>query len=228
MTGTTIAAHNLSVERGGREVISNLSFSIGQGEVFAMLGGNGAGKSTTLLSFLGFLPPASGELRIMDRSVYEAVGAARSSIAYLPESVSLYGRLSARENLGYFLELAGIERSPEALDGALDRVALQADQRALPMEAFSKGMRQKTAIALAILRESPVLLLDEPTSGLDPVAIDEFSTLVGDLAAAGVTPEPEPFKAFTQRISRGLLSFGQQGSRRRDRSVRPRGRRQNR
>ncbi len=183
----TIEAHNLSVERGGREVIRNVSFAIGQGEVFAMLGGNGAGKSTTLLAFLGFLPPASGELRIMGKSVQENVAAARASTAYLPESVSLYGHLSARENLSYFLKLAGIDRSPAEIDAALDRVALQSDMRDLRMDDFSKGMRQKTAIALAILRESPVLLLDEPTSGLDPVAIDEFSTLVGDLAAGGST-----------------------------------------
>ena len=183
----TIEAENLSVDRGGREVISNISFAIAPGEVFAMLGGNGAGKSTTLLSFLGFLPPAAGELRIMGNPVYEDVSAARTAIAYLPESVSLYGHLSARENLAYFLDLAGIRRSATEVDAVLDRVGLQKDLRELHMDEFSKGMRQKTAIALAILRESPVLLLDEPTSGLDPVAIDEFSTLVGDLAAAGST-----------------------------------------
>ena len=182
-----IEAKDLTVERGGRQVIRDVSFAVGQGEVFAMLGGNGAGKSTTLLAFLGFLPPASGELKIMGKSVQEDTAGARAATAYLPESVSLYGHLSARENLSYFLKLAGIERSADEIDSALDRVALQRDQRALQMDQFSKGMRQKTAIALAILRESPVLLLDEPTSGLDPVAIDEFSTLVGDLAKGGST-----------------------------------------
>ncbi len=182
-----VEARDLHVDRGNQEVLKGLDFSVQQGEVFAMLGGNGAGKSTTLLSLLGFLPPSAGEVLVNGAAVYDDVGAVRRSVAYLPESVALYEHLSARENLRYFLELAEVDRSEQEIESALDRVALQPELRDTRMGQYSKGMRQKTAIALALLRASPILFLDEPTSGLDPVAIDEFSKLVGGLAADGAT-----------------------------------------
>jgi ABC-2 type transport system ATP-binding protein len=119
--------------------------------------------------------------------VADDVEAARSQIAYLPEAASLYGHLNAYENLGYFLDLAGRKVDRAAMNGALDQVALPQEARGRRMQAYSKGMRQKTAIALALLRDTPILLLDEPTSGLDPVAIDEFHDMVKALASAGRT-----------------------------------------
>ena len=177
-----LIAQNLSVERSGQQVLKDISFSLEQGEVHALLGGNGAGKSTTLLTFLGFLTPASGSAQVQGQESSENSSAARRAIAYLPESASLYGHLNAYENLRYFLSLAKAETNQRALDQALDRVALQAEAREKPMQNYSKGMRQKVAIALAILREAPILLLDEPTAGLDPAAIDDFNRLVSDLA----------------------------------------------
>jgi len=116
-----------------------------------------------------------------------AINVMRQQIAYLPEAATLYPHLNAYENLGYFLDLAGKKTSQDDLDKALDEVGLQSEARARHMDNYSKGMRQKVAIALAILRETPVLLLDEPTSGLDPVAIDEFNALVRKLAGQGKT-----------------------------------------
>ena len=182
-----LAAQSLSVVRSSQEVLKDVSFGIEQGEVHALLGGNGAGKSTPLLTFLGFLEPVSGSVHVQGRDVNENVSAARQAIAYLPEAATLYGHLNAYENLRYFLSLAGTDTNRGALDEALDRVALQAGARGMRMQTYSKGMRQKVAIAMAILREAPILLLDEPTSGLDPVAIDEFNRLVRDLAEAGRT-----------------------------------------
>ena len=177
-----LIAQNLSVERSGKQVLKDISFHLERGEVHALLGGNGAGKSTTLLTFLGFLSPLSGSVQVQGSTVSENPSAARQAIAYLPESASLYGHLNAYENLHYFLSLADADRHRQALDQALDRVALQAEAREQPMQTYSKGMRQKVAIALAILREAPILLLDEPTAGLDPAAIDDFNRLVRDLA----------------------------------------------
>ena len=182
-----LLAQALSVVRSGQQVLKDVSFSIAQGEVHALLGGNGAGKSTTLLTFLGFLEPVSGSVHVQGRDVNENVSAARQAIAYLPEAATLYGHLNAYENLRYFLSLAGTETNRRTLDEALDRVALQSGARGMRMQTYSKGMRQKVAIAMAILREAPILLLDEPTAGLDPVAIDEFNRLVRDLAEAGRT-----------------------------------------
>ena len=177
-----LIAQNLSVERSGKRVLKDISLHLEQGEVHALLGGNGAGKSTTLLTFLGFLSPLSGSVQVQGSTVSENPSAARQAIAYLPESASLYGHLNAYENLHYFLSLANADTHRQALDQALDRVALQAEAREQPMQTYSKGMRQKVAIALAILRQAPILLLDEPTAGLDPAAIDDFNRLVRDLA----------------------------------------------
>lgn len=180
-----IEVDRLTVRRGERAALKDVSFAVGRGEVYALLGGNGAGKSSCLLTLLGFLPVASGSVHVDGRSVVDGVAEARRQIAFLPESAALYGHLTAYENLDYFLALAGAPAGAAAVDAALDKVALQREARSRRMEGYSKGMRQKVAIALALLRDTPILLLDEPTSGLDPVAIDEFNRLVRELAAAG-------------------------------------------
>lgn len=187
MSDIVIEAKNLDVRRGGASVLSDVSFKIEKGECFALLGGNGAGKSTTLLTFLGFLRPSGGEALAFGAPVETNMKSIRQRIAYLPEAATLYGHLTAKENLAYFLSLAGVKRTNGEIDAALSRVDLQKEARDRRMEGYSKGMRQKTAIALALLRETPVLFLDEPTSGLDPVAIDEFNKLVGDLSGDGAT-----------------------------------------
>lgn len=183
----SLEARSLSLVRDVSTVLSEVSFAVAPGEVYALLGGNGAGKSTTLLTFLGFLAPTGGSVLVGGREVSSDVEAARAQIAYLPEAASLYGHLDAYENLGYFLDLAGRKVTRAALDAALDQVDLPQEARGRRMQSYSKGMRQKTAIALALLRDTPILLLDEPTSGLDPVAIDEFHDMVKALAGAGRT-----------------------------------------
>lgn len=180
-----LQADQLRVQRGGKEVLAGVSFAVARGEVYGLLGGNGAGKSTTLATFLGFLPAASGRVLVNGQDVGSDLLAARRAIAYLPEAASLYEHLDARENLDYFLQLADVRCSKADIDAALDRVTLVADARSLKLRGYSKGMRQKVAIALAILRDTGILLLDEPTSGLDPSAIDEFHDLVRGLADAG-------------------------------------------
>ncbi|MEP2101602.1 MAG: ABC transporter ATP-binding protein [Parasphingorhabdus sp.] len=182
-----LETRSLSLNREGNTVLDGVSFAVAKGEIFALLGGNGAGKSSTLLAFLGFIQPASGDILVNGTSVTSDVVTARSAIAYLPEAASLYGHLTAYENLDYFLDLAGKSANKTDYDQALDRVALPDEARSRRLQSYSKGMRQKTAIALALLRETPILLLDEPTSGLDPVAIDEFHDLVKNLASAGQT-----------------------------------------
>jgi len=178
-------ADGLRVVRSGKEVLNSISLSVKGGEVYALLGGNGAGKSTTLLTFLGFLTPSAGSVSVNGVNVESSLVAARRSIAYLPEAASLYEHLDARENLQYFLQLAGKQASTQDIEATLERVSLAADARGNTLSNYSKGMRQKVAIALAILRDTDILLLDEPTSGLDPTAIDEFHCLIRDLADAG-------------------------------------------
>ena len=182
-----IVASSLSVRLDQQTILDEVNFTVGQGEVFALLGGNGAGKSTTLKTFLGTISPSGGSATVMGMSVATEIDLIRSKVAYLPESVMLYGHLTGIENIEYFLSLASIKKSEAEIEQALQRVALQENAWHKAMSNYSKGMRQKTAIALALLRDAPVLFLDEPTSGLDPNAIDEFNKLITTLASEGAT-----------------------------------------
>ncbi|GAB1255946.1 ABC transporter ATP-binding protein [Aurantivibrio plasticivorans] len=182
-----LQTESLHVSRTGKEVLRGISFSVNAGQVYALLGGNGAGKSTTLLSFLGFIQPSGGYIRVDGKDVHTHLASTRKAIAYLPESASLYEHLNAYENITYFLQLAGSEAKHQDIDNALDRVSLASQSRQNPLRDYSKGMRQKVAIALAILRNTDILLLDEPTSGLDPSAIDELHHIVRSLADSGKT-----------------------------------------
>lgn len=186
MTDKGIHIEGLVVERGGRRILDGLSLSVTPGSVYALLGGNGAGKSTALFSILGLLKPSAGLVRVEGKDPACEPDAVRSATAYLAENVALYDHLSARENVAYFLGLAGQKRTRAEIEQAFDSVRLDRAAWDKRLSAFSKGMRQKTAIALAFLRKTPVLLLDEPTSGLDPAASADFHALLGDLKARGV------------------------------------------
>lgn len=186
MSNPVLVIDQLVVERGGRRIVNGLSLTLAAGEIYALLGGNGAGKSTTLFAILGFLARSGGVLTIGGQDPANAIDAVRAQIAYLPENVALYDHLTARENVDYLLKIADCRRSRDEIEAAFQSVGLAArawDQRA---GSFSKGMRQKTAIALAMLRDTPLLLLDEPTSGLDPAASAYFHALLETLAARGV------------------------------------------
>ncbi|MBH0047306.1 ATP-binding cassette domain-containing protein [Pseudoalteromonas sp. NZS11_1] len=187
LNDTMIEVSSLNFNIKNNAILKNLSFSVAAGEVYALLGGNGAGKSTTLKTLLGFNKPTQGSVKVAGKEVTQALDFVRGKTAYLPESATLYPHLTARENVEYFLSLADIKKSDEQINAAFNRVALQRDAWDRHMQTYSKGMRQKTAIALAILREAPIFLLDEPTSGLDPVAIDEFNQLVRELVLTGAT-----------------------------------------
>ena len=166
--------------------LSALDLSVGSGEVYALLGANGAGKSTTLNLLLGFLRADSGSVRVDGIDPVSAAAEARSRIAYLPEQVALYPTLSGAEHLGYFAALTGHRLAPTELTELLSRAGLplEAHQRALG--GYSKGMRQKVGIAIALAKRARVLLLDEPLSGLDPVAANEVTQLLRQVADAGV------------------------------------------
>ena len=172
---------------GSRDVLRGIDLQVAPGQIYALLGGNGAGKSTTLNALLGFIKPAAGSVRVCGIDPAGAPAEARAKLAYVPESVALYDHLSARENIDYFLALASAERGRDmVIDPALEAVGLPRHAWDKRVGGFSKGMRQKVAIALALARHVPVLLLDEPTSGLDPQATIEFNALLATARARDV------------------------------------------
>jgi ABC-2 type transport system ATP-binding protein len=167
--------------------LDGLSLRIEPGEVYCLLGPNGAGKTTTINLFLHFVEPTSGKALINGKDVAEAPIETKKWVAYIPEQVMLYRNLTGVENLAYFAALAGLGgyrdeelRAYLAMAGLPDEAA---DRR---VGGYSKGMRQKVGIAIALAKKARALLLDEPTSGLDPEASYEFSNLIRMLSEGGV------------------------------------------
>ncbi len=181
-----LEAHKLTKRFQDRVALDALDLTVQDGEIYALLGPNGAGKTTTINLFLGFLKPDGGDARIAGTSVAEDPVAARRKLAYIPEMVSLYPRFSGVENLDYFSRLGGHARRREELYALLERAGLQREAADRRVGTFSKGMRQKVGIALALATGAKALLLDEPTSGLDPAASHEFSRMLKQLAGEGV------------------------------------------
>ncbi|MFK7830493.1 MAG: ABC transporter ATP-binding protein [Congregibacter sp.] len=180
-----IAAKDVVVERGGNTVLDHLDLTLNERQILALIGGNGAGKSTTILALLGLVPLTNGSVDVLGLDVVTHAQTVRARTGYLPEQAALYDHLSARENATYFLGLAGVTPTATEIDEAFMRVDLP--QRAWDAQAstFSKGMRQKVAIATCLLRNTPLILFDEPTSGLDPAAIDDFHRLIESLREEG-------------------------------------------
>lgn len=189
MTGASqvlLEAVDVRYSYGSREVLRGVQLAVRRGEIYALLGGNGAGKSTLLHAFLGFVTPTAGRVLIAGNEVGSDLRLARSQIAYLPENVALYEQLSARENMRYLLGLAELDIEGRDIEQALDTVGFESAARDRRLGSYSKGMRQRVALALAVARRAPALLLDEPSSGLDPRAIDELNELVLRLRDQGV------------------------------------------
>ncbi|WP_439557483.1 ABC transporter ATP-binding protein [Dyadobacter sp.] len=180
-----LEAHNLTKKYGDYTALNNLNLTIGKGEIFALLGQNGAGKTTTINLFLGFVEPTSGVASIDGLNVATHVEETKTRLAYIPETVMLYPNLTGLENLEYFSSLAGFSYEAAQLAGFLDTAGLQSAAHGKRLGGYSKGMRQKVGIAIAIAKKAKVLLLDEPTSGLDPKASNEFSEILKTLSASG-------------------------------------------
>jgi len=180
-----LKAINLCKLYSDKFALKDLSFSVAPGEIFCLLGQNGAGKTTTINIFLGLIRPTSGEALINDISVFDNKSV-RNFIAYIPETVQLYGNLSSIENLDFFSRLAGAVYTKKELIGFLRQVNLEEEAYQKKLSTYSKGMRQKVGIAVALAKNAAYILMDEPTSGLDPKASLEFANTCRELSANGV------------------------------------------
>ena len=161
--------------KSGVLALDGLDLRVGEGEIYGLLGANGAGKTTTIHLFLNFIEPTRGRALICGYDAVEESIEARRHAAYVSENVALYGSLTARQNLDFFARIGGgREHDGRSLDLILEQVGLPAGARERRLCEFSKGMRQKLGIAIAIAKDAPAILLDDPTSGLDPKAGAEF------------------------------------------------------
>ena len=179
----SIEVNNLVKMFNGFTAVDEISFSVDEGEIFGLLGPNGAGKTTTIRMLSALIAPSSGNATIGGYDVQQDALKVREIIGVLTESPSLYGRLSALENMEFFAKAYGVTEK-QARDTKtkelLDFFQLW-DRRNDPVGQYSKGMKQKLAIARALIHSPEILYLDEPTSGLDPRASKDIRDLMEEL-----------------------------------------------
>lgn len=206
----------LSTERlvkkyGSTTVLHGLDLHVAAGDIYCLLGANGAGKTTTLNVLLGFVRPDGGRVSVDGIDPFVDPAGARARMAYIPEQVSLYPLLSGRENLEYFAALSGRRLAREEVEALLARVGLDAAAIDARIDTYSKGMRQKVGIAIALAKNAGALLLDEPLSGLDPHAANEFCAQLRELRSAGVAVLMATHDLFRARELGGRIGIMKRG-----------------
>ena len=179
-----IRIDHLTKRYGERTVVNDLNLHVPAGQVYALLGPNGAGKSTTIGCLLGFVKPDHGRITLAGSPLAPAE-AAICHAAYIAENVSLYERLSGVENVDFFMRLLGRRLATNEIEALLARVGLPRHAWHRQAHGYSKGMRQKVGIVMALAKGASVLVLDEPTSGLDPEASVAFGDLIRAVADDG-------------------------------------------
>jgi ABC-2 type transport system ATP-binding protein len=178
----SVEVEGLEVTRGGRQVLSDLSLTVGEGTVTGLLGPSGSGKSTLIRSIVGVQKIAAGSVRVL--GLPAGAPALRHSVGYLTQAPSVYRDLTVRENLRYFAAVLGVGAA--RVDQLIADVAL-GDEAGARVDRLSGGQQSRVSLATAMLGNPKVLVLDEPTVGLDPVLREELWSLFHRLGAAGVT-----------------------------------------
>jgi ABC-2 type transport system ATP-binding protein len=183
-----VVVRDLVKRFGAFTAVDHLSFEIAPGQVFGFLGPNGSGKSTTIRVLCGLLLPTEGEAFVDGLNVGREPERVRERIGYMSQAFSLYGDLTVAENLEFYGGTYGVSgpRFRERSEALLERLALQPDRDRLAA-TLSTGVRQRLALACALIHQPPILFLDEPTSGVDPLMRRSFFEIIGELSAQGVT-----------------------------------------
>ena len=179
MSKYVIETKNLTKQYGTQKSVADLNIHVKQGRIYGLLGRNGAGKTTTMKMLLGLTQPTSGEVTIWGQPLRTNEKKLLPRIGYLIESPGFYPNLTATENLRIFATLRGVP-SRNAIKNALDLVGLPYKDKKL-FSQYSLGMKQRLAIALAIMHDPELLILDEPINGLDPIGIAEVRSFIRDL-----------------------------------------------
>lgn len=180
--------NHLTKQYGDKKAIDQISFSVKEGSCFGLLGPNGAGKSTTMKIIAGIIESNAGDVHAFGLDVAKEREAMRMQIGYVPQEITLYEQLSARENLLFFGEMYGLRGKElnQRIDQVLQQVGLS-DRAKDVVRTFSGGMKRRINIAAALLHQPKLLILDEPTVGIDPQSRNHIFEMIRKLNAAGVT-----------------------------------------
>ncbi len=215
MNNFTVEANELTRLYGGREAVSNVSFTLSKGQVLGFLGPNGAGKSTTMKMLTGNLAPSNGSVKICGIDMMESPKEAKALIGYLPEMRPLYKELTVDEYLTIAARLHRVSSGniKKAVEVAKERCGLGHMSKRL-IENLSNGYQQRVGIAQAIIHNPMVVILDEPTVGLDPIQIRDIRALIREVGAersviisTHILPEVEMVCDHVQIIDKGKLVF---------------------
>ena len=181
-----IDVNRLRKRYGSVEALKGVSFHIDRGEMFGLIGPDGAGKTTTIRLLCGLLHADEGEVRILGHDPVSSHRAITASVGYLSQRFSLYGDLSIDENIAFFAEIHGVADYQARRDRLLDITQLTPFRHRLA-DRLSGGMKQKLALACTLVHEPEVIILDEPTTGVDPVSRREFWKLLSQFLDQGIT-----------------------------------------
>lgn len=208
-SGAAVEARGLAKHFGAIRAVDGLDLTVHPGEMFALVGPDGAGKTTSLRMFCGILRPTAGSVRVLGRDPVGDIGGVKSRIGYLSQRFSLYGDLTVDENIEFFAEIHGIGEFRKRREELLDFTRLVPFRGRLA-DRLSGGMRQKLALVCTLIHTPQVLFLDEPTTGVDPVSRRDFWKILSNLLKAGMTIiMSTPYLDEAERCSRvGLMHQG--------------------
>jgi len=196
----------------GIMALDHLNLKVESNEIFCMFGANGAGKTTAINLFLNFIPPTEGTVTIEGIDMVQEPLKAKEFVSFVSENVMMYGNFSAYQNINYFSKLAGKrDLTREDYANVMKRVGLQEEAFNMRTKNFSKGMRQKLGIAIAIIKDVPNIILDEPTSGLDPKSGQEFLVLLSELRDQGKSIFMSTHDIFRAKFVADRVGFMQKG-----------------
>jgi ABC-2 type transport system ATP-binding protein len=184
---SAIVAEELTKSFGGVRAVDHLSFDVHDGEIFGLVGPDGAGKTTTLRMLAGIMPPDEGTARVADFDVVHDPEKAKRHLSYMPQRFGLYEDLTVDENIRFYADLFGVNRTEreERSTPLLQAAGMREFRRRLAGK-LSGGMKQKLALVCALIHRPKIILLDEPTTGVDPVSRRDFWRILYQLVSEGV------------------------------------------
>ena len=209
MANFAIEINDLSKSFGDIKAVDRLNLRINQGEMFSIVGPDGAGKTTLIRMLCGIIPPSAGNAKILGYDLRYDIENIKKNIGYLSQRFSLYGDLSIDENIEFFAEIHLVKNYKQRRDELLEFTRLKPFRKRLA-DRLSGGMRQKLALACTLIHTPKIILLDEPTTGVDPVSRRDFWRILANLLKTGITiMMTTPYLDEAERCNRvGMMNKG--------------------